>query len=396
MGLTGSQSDAVRLLRLIGKRRRLVAGLMSGTSVDGIDVALVRIADSGIHTRVEPVAFRTVEYRPEVRRAILAACRPESSNVADLCSLNFFLGRLFADAVCQVCRENGIDIKEVDLVGSHGQTVWHQPGSGTLQIGEAAVIAAQTGAVVVADFRVRDVAAGGQGAPLVPYTEFLLYRDPAKTRLLQNIGGIANVTVLPAGCSPDDIVAFDTGPGNMMIDACVNRLSEGRLQYDRNGEIAARGKVFPPLLSELMAHPFLRRPPPRTTGREMFGDSYTDELVARYSARGVGADDIVATLTRFTAASIADSYRRFIMPLHVIDEVVIGGGGSHNAALLAMLRRELPSVAVCTQEDLGFSSDAKEAVAFAILANEAISGHANNLPAVTGARLPAIMGKISL
>lgn len=395
MGLSRS-ANTERLLQLLHKKQRLVAGLMSGTSLDGIDVALVKITDSGIHTRVEQVAFKTIEYRPEVRQAILAACRPETSNIASICSLNFLLGQLFADAVCQVCRENGLDITELDLIGSHGQTVWHQPGSSTLQIGEAAVIAAQTGAVVVADFRVRDVAVGGQGAPLVPYTEYLLYRHPAKTRLLQNIGGIANVTVLPADCSPEDIIAFDTGPGNMMIDASVSTLTKGRQRYDKNGEIAARGKVSPTMLSELMAHPFFVQTPPRTTGREMFGDTYTYELVAKYLARGLSPDDIVSTLTHFTAASIADSYRRFILPRQAVDEVVIGGGGSHNPTLLAMLRRELPAIPIGTQEDLGFSSDAKEAVAFAILANEAISGHTNNLPAATGARVPVIMGKISL
>ncbi|MBP2651425.1 MAG: hypothetical protein H6Q74_2250 [Firmicutes bacterium] len=396
LSLTGTRNNIDRLQQLIHKKQRLVAGLMSGTSLDGIDIALVKITDSGIHTHVEPVAFKTIEYLPKVRQAILAACHPETSNVSSLCSLNFFLGQLFAEAVCHVCQENNIDINDLDLIGSHGQTIWHQPGISTLQIGEAAVIAAQTGAVVVADFRVRDVAAGGQGAPLVPYTEYLLYRHPVKTRLLQNIGGIANVTVLPAGCSPEAIIAFDTGPGNMMIDACVDRFTKGQQHYDKNGEIAARGTVSSPMLAELMAHPFLKQQPPRTTGREIFGNTYTDEIVTKYWARGVTSDDIVSTLTCFSATSIADSYRRFIIPQHKIDEIIIGGGGSHNPTLLAMLRRELPAIPICPQEYLGFSSDAKEAVAFAILANETISGHTNNLPAVTGARLPVIMGKISL
>jgi len=396
LALAGSGTNIERLQQLINQKQRLVAGLMSGTSLDGIDVALVKITDSGIDTQVEQVAFKTIAYLPDVRQAILAACQPEASSVSSICSLNFILGQLFADAVCHVCQENDIDIKELDLIGSHGQTIWHQPGISTLQIGEAAVIAAQTGAVVVADFRVRDVAVGGQGAPLVPYTEYLLYRHPVKTRLLQNIGGIANVTVLPKGCSPEDIIAFDTGPGNMMIDACVHRLTNELQQYDNNGEIAARGTVFRPMLSELMAHPFFKQPPPRTTGREVFGNTYTNELVTKYLAHGINPDDIVSTLTFFTAASIADSYRRFILPQQTIDEVIIGGGGSHNPTLLAMLRRELPSIPIYTQEYLGFSSDAKEAVAFAILANETISGRTNNLPAVTGAKTPVIMGKISL
>lgn len=384
-----------RLLRVVEKNERLVVGLMSGTSLDGIDVALVKITGSGVHSQIVQLAFKTVDYQPAIRQAIREVCQPDTSNTALVCSLNFVLGGLFADAVIELCQEAGIALADIDLIGSHGQTIWHQPGNSTLQIGEAAVIAERTGVITIADFRVRDVAAGGQGAPLVPYTEYLLYRHPVSTRLLQNIGGIANVTVLPAGGGPETVTAFDTGPGNMMIDFAVTTLTEGKLQYDNEGRMASVGHVSEHMLAELMSHPYLNQSPPKTTGREVFGDQYTADILSRNRARGVNTADMIATLTCFTAKSIAAAYRRFILPQYKVDEVILSGGGSHNRSLVAMLQCELPATTVCLQEKLGFSSDAKEAVAFAVLANEAISGHANNLPAVTGARTPVIMGKIS-
>ena len=393
--LTPCGLDMERLLRISGKAQRLVAGLMSGTSLDGIDVALVKIGGCGIHSRLEQVAFKTVSYDPAFRQIVQDACRSETSNIEMICSLNFALGERFADAVTEVCQENGVDISELDLIGSHGQTIWHQPGHSTLQIGEAAIIAERTGVLTVADFRVRDVAAGGQGAPLVPYTEYLLYRHPVKTRLLQNIGGIANVTVLPGGGGPETVTAFDTGPGNMMIDYAVHKFTNGRQQFDQGGEMASRGNVDTLMLAELIAHPYFSQTPPKTTGREVFGDKYTAEMVSKYIARGVRETDIMATFTCLTAKTIADSYRRFILPHQRVDEVILSGGGNRNRTLVAMLRCELPDILIRTQEDLGFSSDAKEAVAFAILANEAISGRTNNLPSVTGAQSPVIMGKIS-
>jgi anhydro-N-acetylmuramic acid kinase len=385
-----------RLLQLYEKREHLVAGLMSGTSLDGIDVVLVKITGSGLQTQIQQAAFKTIEYQPEVKAAIRAACQLETSDVASLCSLNFALGELFAEAVIGLCRENDIALSELDLIGSHGQTIWHQPGDSTLQIGEAAVIAERTGVITVADFRVRDVAAGGQGAPLVPYTESLLYRHPVKNRLLQNIGGIANVTVLPAGGEQESVTAFDTGPGNMMLDFAIQLLSNGQLTFDQDGKIAGQGSINNAMLAELNSHPYLRMLPPKTTGREVFGDQYTAQIVGIYREQGVSTADILATLTYFTAGSIAGAYRQFIFPDYQIDEVIVSGGGSHNQTLLKMLRYELTGIPVYVQEDLGFSGDAKEAVAFAILANEVICGHTNSLPSVTGARRPVIMGKISL
>lgn len=384
-----------RLRKIESKQRRLVAGLMSGTSLDGIDVALVWLEGHGTATKVELLYFDTVPYSSEMRQQILSACDPKQSTVDQICSLNFLLGEKFAKALGTVCQAAGISVQALDLIGSHGQTIYHIPGQSTLQIGEAAVLAEQTGVITVADFRVRDVAAGGQGAPLVPYTEYLLYRSSSKTRLLQNIGGIANVTVLPAGCDAASVWAFDNGPGNMLIDYAVRRLTNGQATYDCNGKMASQGEVHQRLLHELLNHPYFEQKPPKTTGREMFGQSYAESILQSFWTQ-VTPEDIVATLTYFTARTIADSYKQFILPCHAVNEVIIGGGGSHNQTLLNMLQQELSNLLVQCQEDLGFSSDAKEAVAFAILANETIAGLANNLPRVTGASHPVVMGKISL
>ncbi|MDR3564971.1 MAG: anhydro-N-acetylmuramic acid kinase [Negativicutes bacterium] len=385
-----------RLLRIYRKEERLVAGLMSGTSLDGIDVALTRIRGCGAKSEIELIAFKTIPFTFEIRQELLAVCAKQSSDVELVCRLNFTLGELFAAAVKEICQESGIALADLDIVGSHGQTIQHLPGDSTLQIGEPAVIAERTGVVTVADFRVRDVAAGGQGAPLVPYTEYLLFRHATKNRLLQNIGGIANVTLLPASATPEDVMAFDTGPGNMMLDACMEIITGGSEHFDRDGQLAAAGTIHTGLLQELQGHPYFMAPPPKTTGREAFGTEYTAGVVKKGLANGVSAADMMATFTAFTAASIADSYRRFIFPRCRVDEVIVSGGGRLNRTLLTMLRQELPGVRVLTAEDIGFCGDAKEAVAFAILANEAISGQTNNLPAVTGARRPVIMGKILL
>lgn len=383
-----------RLIKLINKEERLVAGLMSGTSLDGLDVALLRIKGSGINTQATLLDFRTFPYENCIRSSILSCCE-NTACTQTICELNFTLGEIFAEGVLQICSDNGIPLKELDLVGSHGQTIYHIPGSSTLQIGEAAVIAERTGTVTVADFRVRDVAAGGQGAPLVPYTEYILYRHQYKNRALQNIGGIGNVTVIPAASAIYDVYAFDTGPGNMMIDGCVVLMTNGKETFDKEGFYAAQGKVSPAMLEELMSHPFISKIPPKTTGREEFGMEFTRNIINKYNAAGLSFFDILATLTRFTARSISRSYASFISDKHKLDEIIIGGGGSHNKTLLTMLKEEFKGIKVITQEDLGFSSDAKEAIAFGILANETINGMANNLPKVTGAERPVIMGKIS-
>jgi anhydro-N-acetylmuramic acid kinase len=383
-----------KVFNLYKKEERLIIGLMSGTSLDGIDAAIVKIKEYGFNTHVQLVAFETYDFTRQERERIALACSPHSSNVRDICQLNFDLGEKFAQAAVDIAAKAKIHIKDIDLIGSHGQTLYHIPGQSTLQIGEPSLISEKTGVITVGDFRVRDVAAGGQGAPLVPYTEYILYRNKSRSRALQNIGGIGNVTVIPKDAQIDEVFAFDTGPGNMMIDACVEIMTEGRLKYDQDGNLSATGSLNRKLLGELMDMPFIKACPPKTTGRELFGFDYTREIVNRYRDLGVEFLDILNTLTSFSAKSIAYNYRRFVMDKVKLDQVIIGGGGSYNKTLVSMIKQELEGVQVLIQEDLGFRSDAKEAIAFAILANETIMGRCNNLPRVTGANKPVVLGKI--
>jgi anhydro-N-acetylmuramic acid kinase len=374
-----------------------VAGLMSGTSVDGVDVAIVDIRDA----KVRLVAFEVFPYKPALRAEILALCHPDSARLDRVCHLNHVLGEVFAEAVLKLCRRHGIAADSIDLIGSHGQTIWHQPEGGryggrmirsTLQIGEPSVIAQRTGITTVADFRPRDMAAGGQGAPLVPYADYVLFRDAKVSRAVQNIGGIANVTFLPRACKRDEILAFDTGPGNMVIDGIVRLATGGKRHFDRGGTMAARGKIDEMLLREMLKHPFLRRKPPKSTGREEFGRAYCGWLGQRSRKRRLVPEDMVATVTAFTARTIADAYRRFLPAMP--DETVLAGGGAHNRTLVRMLQRELTAVKIRTTDEFGIDVDAREAVAFAILAWATICGTANNVPSATGAAEPVVLGKI--
>jgi anhydro-N-acetylmuramic acid kinase len=378
------------------KPERLVIGLMSGTSADGIDAALCRLSGSGESLRAAVADFVCTPYTSDLRAALLALFTPEAP-VGEVARMNVLLGRLFAEAALDLMRRAGLSPRDVDLIASHGQTMCHLPAdAATVQIGEPAVIAELTGLPVVADFRARDMAAGGQGAPLVPYADYVLFRDPHRTRAIQNIGGIANVTLLPAGGGIGDVLAFDTGPGNMVIDALVAALSDGARRYDENGAWAEQGRVSKEMLDVLAAHPFLSRPPPKSTGREDFGAQFAAELLASARARGLSEADTIATATAFTAASIADAYRQFILPKHRLDEVILGGGGSYNRALVRMLAERLPGVPLRTHEDYGISGEAKEALAFAILGNETMCGRPANVPAATGASHAVVLGKIVL
>lgn len=389
--------------RYASKETRRVIGLMSGTSADGIDAALARIAGSGDTLEVTLDAFRTSPYQPAVREAVLALSSPGAS-VVDACKMSFTLGRLFAEAALDLMKRAELEPADVDLIASHGQTVCHLPpggpgshgseGVGTLQIGEPAVIAEITGVAVAADFRPRDMAAGGQGAPLVPYADYVLFRSAEKTRAVQNIGGIANVTFIPAGSRIEDVIAFDTGPGNMIVDALVAAFTGGKMQFDEDGRLGALGEVNEPLLRWLMGDEFIARRPPKSTGREQFGSAFVRRLLEKAEADDVSAEDLLTTVTAFTAESIADSYRRFLFPGHEIDEVILGGGGSYNATLRRMLQERLPWVDVLLHEDFGIRSDAKEALAFAILGNETMLGRPANVPNATGARHAVILGKI--
>ena len=334
------------ITKLAEKDKMRVVGLMSGTSADGVDVAVVDIRARSVHL----LAFAVYPYPPALRRKILKLFQPESARLADICHYNFVLGEVFADAVTKLCSDSGITLRSIDLVGSHGQTIYHNPKGtlyarnrirSTLQIGEPSVIAQRTGITTVADFRPRDMAAHGQGAPLVPYADYVLFRHRRLSRAVQNIGGIANVTYLARNCGQRSIVAFDTGPGNMVIDRIVSLVSHGKRRYDRNGKVASEGTPDEALLNEMLRHPFLRRRPPKSTGREDFGWLFADDLYRKAAKRGLAAADIAATVTAFTAASIAQAYRRFLLKMP--DEIILCGGGAHNSTLVKMNLRALKS-----------------------------------------------------
>ena len=373
---------------------------MSGTSYDGIAAALAAIRGFGRATRFRLLAFDTFPFSAAVRRVIAEVSSATTGTVDRVCRANVLLGELFAEAAIAVANAAGVPLSRVALIGSHGQTIHHLPKptlvagrriAATLQIGEPCVIAERTGVTTVADFRPRDMAAGGQGAPLVPYVDYLLLRHPRRGRLALNIGGIANFTWLPPACRPDDVVAFDTGPGNMLLDALAGLLTRGRLAYDRDGAMAARGTVSPALLGRLLLHPYLRRKPPKSTGRETFGVPFAERLL-RESA--LSPEDLLATVTAFTAASIRDAHRRFIAPLGRVDEVIASGGGCHNRTLMRRLAEAFAPIPVAASDEFGIPVDAKEALAFAILAHETLGGRPGNLPAATGARKAAVLGKI--
>ncbi|MDA1679904.1 anhydro-N-acetylmuramic acid kinase AnmK [Bacillus cereus group sp. TH152-1LC] len=376
-----------------------IAGVMSGTSLDGIDVALVHIEGRGVGSKVELIHFTTVPFCNDMKNEIQQALSIENSNVKLICSLNFKLGLCFAGAVKEVCKEANFPLGQLDVIGSHGQTIYHQPKQdgtmipSTLQIGEPAVIAYETKTTVISNFRTMDMAAGGQGAPLVPYSEIILYRHQTKNRLLQNIGGISNVTVIPSQLSEKSVIAFDTGPGNMVMDEVCQRLFQ--LPYDQNGKVAKQGVVVEEILTYCMSHPFLKMNPPKSTGREQFGEEFVSELLKRFEKHS--KENILTTVTMFTASSIVYHYKEFILPYYEIDEVILGGGGSYNDTLVEMIRHGLKEEK-CTlflQEDIGYSSEAKEAIAFAILANETYHRNPSNVPSATGATQSVVLGNIT-
>jgi len=386
-----------RIREIAAKKKMRVAGLMSGTSVDGVDVAVVDITKQKVHL----LAFDVFPYPPALRREILRLCRPETARLDNICHYNFVLGEVFADAIIKLCRKSGIPLSSIDLVGSHGQTIYHNPRGrrysrttirSTLQIGEPSVIAHRTGITTVADFRPRDIAAHGEGAPLVPYADYVLFGHNRLSRAVQNIGGIANVTFLPRCCKQDDIIAFDTGPGNMVIDGIIRLISGGKQRFDPAGKMAAQGTVDKSLLNEMLRHPFLRRRPPKSTGREEFGDFFANKLYQQATQKGLTDFCLIATVTAFTANSIARAYHKFLPTMP--DEVILCGGGSHNDTLVEMLRSELPNAKMLSTRDFGISVDAKEAVSFAILAWATINGLTNNVPGATGADQPVVLGKI--
>ncbi len=324
------------------------------------------------------------------------------TTTAEISELNFLLGEWFAEAAIQSCRRWKVPLGRISLIGSHGQTIYHQGAPGiafgarriasTLQIGELGVIAERTGVPTIGNFRPRDIAAGGQGAPLVPFVDYLLYRDARLSRVALNIGGIANVTVIPAKARPEDVFAFDTGPGNMIVDALVERFTKGRATYDRNARIALSGRTIPELLARMMREPYLRKKPPKTAGREQFGQRYSDDLAAWGKKHHAKSADVVRTATVFTSLSIADAFHRFILPQVKVDELIVAGGGTRNPLIMAQLAAALPDIDMVSPDKFGVPSEAKEAFAFAVLAYEAFHGRPNNLPSATGASHPVVLG----
>ncbi|MGD0778131.1 MAG: anhydro-N-acetylmuramic acid kinase [Candidatus Solibacter sp.] len=356
-----------------------VAGIMSGTSLDGIDVAIVDIRGR----RIETIGFTSTPYPAAVRAAILGVSNCPTHTAA-ISRLNFQLAELYARAVLAAVKRFG----PVDLIGCHGQTIFHEGRSNTLQLGEPAVLAERTGVPVVSNFRARDIAAGGQGAPLVPFVDYLLFRHPRRTRVALNIGGIANITVIPAACAPQDVVAFDTGPGNMVIDALAREFSAGKLNCDRGGRIAASGNVVRPLLDDLLRDAYYRRRPPKSAGREQYGV----EFLARLRQSGAPLPDLIATATVLTAATIALAVRRAVPGPA---DLIASGGGTHNPQIMVHLAGFLPGIDISTSTDHGIDADAKEAIAFAVLAHETWRRRPANLPSATGAQRAVVLGSIT-
>jgi len=409
---------------------------MSGTSADGIDVALAKISGAPPNLNTHLLDHTSIRFPPALRKEILRVAEQQPISAGQLSQLNFRLGEIFAEAVLAACKRFRVPPKKIALIGSHGQTIFHQgkpvpyfgrATASTLQIGEASIIAARTGIMTVADFRPADIALGGQGAPLVPYADYLLYRHPKLGRVSLNLGGIANITVLPAVAKPSQIFAFDTGPANMLIDALVSHFTHGRQRYDKNAAIAQTGRSIPALVDELMRDPYLKQPPPKSTGREYYGRGYVKNLLAAGRKHKAKPADLIRAATIFTALSVVDALNRFVLPRHKISELIVSGGGARNPLILAQLCAALaapeanpdhagtplvgphnvgarfsaslaagvPQINVVPSAEFGVPTDAKEAFAFALMAYETFHQRPANLPSATGAHGPAILGKIS-
>jgi anhydro-N-acetylmuramic acid kinase len=378
----------------------IVAGVMSGTSADGIDVALVSITGRGFNLRLKLLGHTHTAYPAPVRAAVLEAMNAERISVAELSRLNFLLGELYADAVRKA--QTVAKIVKLDLVGCHGQTIYHQgePArylgksiASTWQTGEGSVIAGRLGVPVVSDFRPADMAAGGKGAPLVPFLDYALFRDARRGRIVQNIGGIANLSAIPAGAKPESVMAFDTGPGNMLMDQLVLKLFSKA--YDRNGAIAKRGQVLEPVIARMLRAPYFGQKPPKTAGREEYGRQYAQ---AFFKLCGRAAQpDVIATATALTARSISQAITRFVLPRGQFHDYIVSGGGTQNRTLMRMLSDEMSALGLKVKhtDNFGIPSQAKEAVAFAILAYQTWHRRPGNIPSATGAKRPAVLGKIS-
>jgi anhydro-N-acetylmuramic acid kinase len=394
------------------RTNHLIIGLMSGTSLDGVDAVLVRIVTDahGAVSSVTLAAQAAIAYSAEMRELVARLCQPESARIDDLTYVHFGLSEWYARAVTLVLQEARIPASRVDAISMHGQTVWHAPRprslpgpagavevTGTLQLGSPAVLRERTGIPVISDLRSRDMAAGGEGAPLAPYVDALLFGSRREGRIVQNIGGIGNVTVVPAGTTAGGVFAFDTGPGNMVIDGVMLAGTGGAQRCDPDGRYAAKGRVSEAEVAQLMKDPWFARNPPKSTGREVYGAAFIREFVARTAARGLSLEDQAATASAFTAESISAAYRDFVFPTTAVATVIVAGGGARNPTLLGMLRDRMPAgTSVTTASAVGVPDLAREAMAFAVLGHESLMGRPGNLPAATGARAAVVLGSITL
>ncbi len=378
----------------------LVAGVLSGTSVDAIDVALVKVSGEAFSMSIDLVGSHEIEFPAGVRDELLAVS-DATTETSRISQVHFLAGRLFGEAVLEACSRSGVPADALDLVGSHGQTIYHQgerellcelPVSSTLQVGSPAMIARVLGCPVVSDFRAADIAAGGQGAPLVPYFDYVLLHHPTINRVALNIGGIANLSAIPAGRGPESVIAFDTGPGNMVVDQVVSFITNGKESFDRDGQLAAGGSPDEGLLADLLRHPYLERVPPKSTGRETFGTEFVRSLIER----GLSPNAMVSTAAEFTARTVVSAIQRFVRSRMPVDEVVVAGGGWKNPSIMRSIRDGLPFADVKSIEHFGVGCDVKEAVAFAVLAYETYHGRPSSLPSATGADEPVVLGNITL
>ncbi|MBI3353639.1 MAG: anhydro-N-acetylmuramic acid kinase [Nitrospirae bacterium] len=377
-----------------------VIGLISGTSTDGIDAALVDIKGKGLNSRLKLLAYKTYPYPKGLKERIIELS--VKGKVDEICHINFYLGELFSDAANRIARDSGVKMEDVDLIGSHGQTIHHIPEPrregrfsvrSTLQIAEPSIIAERTGITVVADFRPGDISAGGEGAPLTPYLHYILFNQPKKSTVVVNIGGISNITYIPDR-DFNKIAAFDTGPGNMLIDALVHNLTNGKRGIDKGGALASKGNINDYLISYLMSHPFINKRPPKTTGREAFGAVMLKDVLRIIKNKRISAKDAIATVTAFTAFSIIHNIKRFILSRGDVDAIFVGGGGSRNKTILNLMQKAIDAIPVFVFEDVGYNSKAIEAMAFALFAYETIQNIPSNVPTATGASHPVVMGKI--
>jgi anhydro-N-acetylmuramic acid kinase len=397
------------------KNSLFVLGLMSGTSTDGIDIALTKISGAPPNLNAKLLNHTGVDFPPQVRREILRIAEQTPIPAGDLSQLNFRLGEIYAEAALTACKRFRISPKKIALLGNHGQTIFHQgtpvpylgrPIASTLQIGDGNVIAARTGITTISDFRPADIALGGQGAPLVPYADYLLYRHAKLGRVSLNLGGIANITVLPAASKPSQVFAFDTGPANILIDALVQHFTRSRQRFDKDARLALSGRAAPALVDELMHDSYLTKKPPKSTGREYYGTPYVKNLLSAGRHHHVKPADLVRAVTVFTALSVIDALNRFVLPKHKIDQLIVSGGGAKNPLIMAQLHAALstrhsqgkqkgPAIDILPSDDLGVPTAAKEAFAFALMAYETFHQRPSNLPSATGASGPAVLGKIS-